>query len=114
MKNHPGSAKDTIIRIAALMRLGDGTFRTANKILLLIALDPEMLWIVCDIGKHRYQWPSRKSAMEAFIKRAIEVRDERHDHLRLRFPPVALEHPHHGTMVSADGSLQNPHELRAA
>ena len=75
MENHSTCSKDAIFGITTLTGLSDGVFRATNKMLLLISLDPEVLRIVGYIGKYGDEGTSRKCAMQAFVERAIEVRD---------------------------------------
>ena len=86
-------------------------FGSANQILLL-TLDPEMGRVIGKIGEQGYKSCARRDFANAFRHGAIEVRNDRQDHVSRIFLPIFLQHLHGLAVMHADYALNERKQLR--
>jgi len=113
VQDHPRCFEDVFIGMSHFAGLFDSALGPANQVLRL-ALDPEVSRIVCQVGENGDEGPARKSLIEAFPERTVEMGNHRDHHVRRRVEPEAFEHANRRAVVQAHDPLQDPHELRAA
>jgi hypothetical protein len=97
--------------MAHFASLFNGSFCPADEVLLLLALDPEVWWI---IGQVRENGDHGRAIFKALIERAIEIRYHRNQQIGPRLSPKLLQQLHLCAMVDTDDLVHSPGELRRA
>ena len=113
MQNHPRSPKNPVIHEPVLARLLHRALRATHQKLPL-PLNPEMRRKIRKIREYRDEWASWPRIRETFIYRPVEVRNERHNHVRSSFPPMPLQNAHRSGMPRPNRKLQHFHQVNAA
>src|SRR5271166_752233 len=86
-------------------------FSPANKELLLLAFDPEMRRIICQVRENGCH---RRPIFKALIERPVEIRYQRDEQIGTRLSPKLLQQFHLCRMIEADDLVHSPGELRRA
>ena len=91
VKDHPRGLQNAIDGHPELARLTRCPLRATDHILIL-AFDPEMRRVIGNVGYQRDERSARPTAIQRFFERAIVMRDQRDDHVRLRLGPIGFQH----------------------
>lgn len=109
--DHAGGGVDTVLGVAERTRLRDRPRGAADEVLALAALDPEVRRHVRHVGEHRHIGHARQRDGEALVQRAVEVRHQGHDQIRLGPQPVGFELAHQARVRQPEEGLEQPQLL---
>src|SRR5450631_383969 len=99
--------------MAQLARLFYRAIRSADEVLLL-TLDPEVRGKIGDVGKDRDEWNSGYRFPHALPNRAIQVRHQRDDQVRVALGPQLPEQADLLRVQKPDQELHSAGQLRGA
>ena len=107
-QDHPRCGKDMIAIKPRRARLCNRLRSPANDVLLRLSLDPEVRRPVRHIGDHGDIGRRRIHPLQRLIHRSVEIRHQRHHHVRLGPGPMVRQHSHLRPVIQVDDAVHQP------